>query len=417
MIRPDSFYSTHYRIKLTSEVKGVREDFPILQREINGYPLVYFDNAATTQKPNSVIDAMNDYYSNSNANVHRAVHTLAGEATEGYESCRLALKSRFNANRAIITSGTTEAINLVAHAWGRANLSDGDAIILTEMEHHSDIVPWQMLAQEMNIELRYVPVQKDLTLDMDLFEAAIDGAKLVCVVHISNVLGVCNPVDKIVEIAKQNGAKVLLDAAQSAPHQDIDFVALGADFMAFSAHKMCGPTGIGALLVSDEAFDEMQPFMGGGDMIETVSIHGSTYQQNEQKFEAGTPRIAEAIGWTQAIKWLNDVDIESEHKRILESARWLSQQLRDMGMTVYGRHDDNDAAVVSFLHPTMNSEDLAHLLDARGFAVRTGHHCAQPLLDRLEITGTVRVSLYFYNTHEEVVSFVNYLAEILERFA
>ena len=182
----------------------MREDFPILQREINGYPLVYFDNAATTQKPNSVIDAMNDYYSNSNANVHRAVHTLAGEATEGYESCRLALKARFNANRAIITSGTTEAINLVAHAWGRANLSDGDAVILTEMEHHSDIVPWQMLAQEMNIELRYVPVQKDLTLDMDLFEAAIDGAKLVCVVHISNVLGVCNPVEKIVEIAKQN---------------------------------------------------------------------------------------------------------------------------------------------------------------------------------------------------------------------
>jgi cysteine desulfurase/selenocysteine lyase len=395
----------------------MREQFPILQREINGYPLVYLDNAATTQKPNSVIEAMNDYYSNSNANVHRAVHTLAGEATEGYESCRTALKSRFNANKAIITSGTTEAINLVAHAWGRANLSDGDAIILTEMEHHSDIVPWQMIAQEMNIELRYVPVQKDLTLDMDLFEAAIDGAKLVCVVHISNVLGVCNPVADIVRIAKQNGARVLLDAAQSAPHQDIDFIELGADFMAFSAHKMCGPTGIGALLVTDDAFSEMQPFMGGGDMIETVSIRGSTYQKNEQKFEAGTPRIAEAIGWTEAIKWLNDIDIKSEHERILQSARWLADQLRSMGMTVYGRHDDNDAAVVSFLHPTMNSEDLAHLLDARGFAVRTGHHCAQPLLERLQITGTVRVSLYFYNTHEEVVSFVNYLSEILERFA
>ena len=395
----------------------MRDDFPILQREINGYPLVYFDNAATTQKPNSVIDAMNNYYSNSNANVHRAVHTLAGEATEGYESCRRQLKSRFNANKAILTSGTTEAINLVAHAWGRANLSDGDAIILTEMEHHSDIVPWQMLAQEMNIELRYVPVLDDFTLDMDLFEAAIDGAKLVCVVHISNVLGVCNPVEKIVEIARKKGARVLLDAAQSAPHQDIDFQQLGADFMAFSAHKMCGPTGIGALLVTDDAFDEMQPFMGGGDMIETVSIHGSTYQKNEQKFEAGTPRIAEAIGWSEAIKWLNEIDIKSEHKRILQSARWLAEQLREMGMTVYGRHDDNDAAVVSFLHPTMNSEDLAHLLDARGFAVRTGHHCAQPLLDRLEITGTVRASLYFYNTHEEVVSFVDYLKEILERFA
>ena len=395
----------------------MRDDFPILQREINGYPLVYFDNAATTQRPNSVIDAMNNYYSNSNANVHRAVHTLAGEATEGYESCRRELKSRFNASKAILTSGTTEAINLVAHAWGRANLSDGDAIILTEMEHHSDIVPWQMLAQEMNIELRYVPVLDDFTLDMDLFEAAIDGAKLVCVVHISNVLGVCNPVEKIVEIAKKKGARVLLDAAQSAPHQDIDFQQLGADFMAFSAHKMCGPTGIGTLLVTDDAFDEMQPFMGGGDMIETVSIHGSTYQKNEQKFEAGTPRIAEAIGWSEAIKWLNEIDIKSEHKRILQSARWLAEQLREMGMTVYGRHDDNDAAVVSFLHPTMNSEDLAHLLDARGFAVRTGHHCAQPLLDRLEITGTVRASLYFYNTHEEVVSFVDYLKEILERFA
>ena len=397
--------------------ENMRDQFPILQREINGYPLVYLDNAATTQKPNSVIDAMNDYYSNSNANVHRAVHTLAGEATEGYESCRTALKSRFNANKAIITSGTTEAINLVAHAWGRANLSDGDAVILTEMEHHSDIVPWQMLAQEMNIELRYVPVQKDLTLDMELFEAAIDGAKLVCVVHISNVLGVCNPVADIVRIAKQNGARVLLDAAQSAPHQDIDFIELGADFMAFSAHKMCGPTGIGTLLVTDDAFSEMQPFMGGGDMIETVTIRGSTYQKNEQKFEAGTPRIAEAIGWTEAIKWLNNIDIKSEHERILYSARWLADQLREMGMTVYGRHDDNDAAVVSFLHPTMNSEDLAHLLDARGFAVRTGHHCAQPLLERLEITGTVRVSLYFYNTHEEVVSFVDYLSEILERFA
>ena len=395
----------------------MRDDFPILQREINGYPLVYFDNAATTQKPHSVINAMNDYYSNSNANVHRAVHTLAGEATEGYESCRNELKSRFNADKAVITSGTTEAINLVAHAWGRANLSDGDAIILTEMEHHSDIVPWQMLAQEMNIELRYVPVLDDFTLDMDLFEAAIDGAKLVCVVHISNVLGVCNPVEKIIEIAKQKGARVLLDAAQSAPHQDIDFKQLGADFMAFSAHKMCGPTGIGALLVTDDAFSEMQPFMGGGDMIETVSIQGSTYQKNEQKFEAGTPRIAEAIGWSEAIKWLNAVDIKSEHKRILQSARWLAEQLRAMGLTVYGRHDDNDAAVVSFLHPTMNSEDLAHLLDARGFAVRTGHHCAQPLLDRLAITGTVRVSLYFYNTHEEVVSFVENMKEIKQRFA
>ena len=370
----------------------MREQFPILQRKINGHNLVYLDNAATTQKPQVVIDAMNDYYTNSNANVHRAVHTLAGEATDGYEACRESLKKMYNSDKVIITSGTTEAINLVAHAWGKANLSAGDAVVLTEMEHHSDIVPWQMLAKEMNIELRYVPVQQDLTLDMEIFEASLDGAKLVCVVHISNVLGVCNPVDEIISLSKSKGAKVLLDAAQSAPHQYIDFKSLGADFMAFSAHKMCGPTGIGALLVTNDVFDEMQPFMGGGDMIETVSIHGSTFQSNEHKFEAGTPKIAEAIGWNAALKWMQEIDFKSEHKRLLEIARWLSEQLRSMGMTVYGRHDDNDAAVVSFLHPTMNSEDLAHLLDARGFAVRTGHHCAQPLLERLKISGTVRAS-------------------------
>jgi len=395
----------------------MREQFPILQRKINGHDLVYLDNAATTQKPQVVIDAMNDYYTNSNANVHRAVHTLAGEATDGYEACRESLKKMYNSDKVIITSGTTEAINLVAHAWGKANLSAGDAVVLTEMEHHSDIVPWQMLAKEMNIELRYVPVQQDLTLDMEIFEASLDGAKLVCVVHISNVLGVCNPVDEIISLSKSKGAKVLLDAAQSAPHQYIDFKSLGADFMAFSAHKMCGPTGIGALLVTNDVFDEMQPFMGGGDMIETVSIHGSTFQSNEHKFEAGTPKIAEAIGWNAALKWMQEIDFESEHKRLLEIARWLSEQLRSMGMTVYGRHDDNDAAVVSFLHPTMNSEDLAHLLDARGFAVRTGHHCAQPLLERLKISGTVRASFYFYNTREEAEAFVKQLSEILERFA
>lgn len=395
----------------------MREQFPILQREVNGYPLVYLDNAATTQKPQVVIDAMNDYYTNSNANVHRAVHTLAGEATDGYEACRTTLKKRFNAQKAIITGGTTEAINLVAHAWGKANLSPGDAVVLTEMEHHSDIVPWQMLAKELDIELRYVPVQQDLTLDMEIFEASLEGAKLVCVVHISNVLGVCNPVEKIISLAKQNGARVLLDAAQSVPHQSIDFLNMGADFMAFSAHKMCGPTGIGALLVADDAFEQMQPFMGGGDMIETVTIRGSTYQTNEHKFEAGTPKIAEAIGWNAALEWMEEIDLDSEHSRLLGLARWLSQKLREMGMTVYGRHDDNDAAVVSFLHPTMNSEDLAHLLDARGFAVRTGHHCAQPLLERLNITGTVRASLYFYNSKQEVEDFVKQLSDILERFA
>ena len=396
---------------------SLRDQFPILQREVNGHPLVYLDNAATTQKPQVVLDAMNDYYSQSNANVHRAVHTLAGEATEGYESCRRKLKQRFNADKVIITSGTTEGINLVAHAWGRANLAKGDAIVLTEMEHHSDIVPWQMLAEERGVELRYVPVTQHFTLDMEAFHHALEGAKLVCVVHTSNVLGVRNPLEEIIAASRESGAKVLIDAAQGVPHSTVDFATFGADFMAFSAHKMCGPTGIGALLVQPAAFDEMQPFMGGGDMIETVTVEGSTYQTNEHKFEAGTPRIAEAIGWTAALDWMESFDLDAEHTRLVEIAAWVAGELRAMGMTVYGRHDEHDAAVVSFLHPTINSEDMAHLLDSRGFAVRTGHHCAQPLLNRLGITGTVRASFYVYNTREEAEGLVRELKEITEKFA
>jgi len=396
---------------------NIRDQFPILQRKVNGYPLVYLDNAATTQKPQVVLDAMSTYYAHSNANVHRAVHTLAGEATEGYESCRTKLKERYNAERVVITSGTTEGINLVAHGWGRANLKKGDAVVLTEMEHHSDIVPWQMLAEERDVELRYVPVLPDFTLDMDIFAASLEGAKLVCVVHTSNVLGVRNPLESIVEQSHAAGARVLIDAAQGVPHASIDFTTFGADFMAFSAHKMCGPTGIGALLIAPSAFDEMVPFMGGGDMIETVTVDGSTYQTNEHKFEAGTPRIAEAVGWSAALDWMDSFDLDAEHARLVDIAAWVAQQLRDLGMTVYGRHGPDDAAVVSFLHPTINSEDMAHLLDARGFAVRTGHHCAQPLLQRLGISGTVRASFYLYNTREEAEAFVAEMKEIVEKFA
>ena len=374
---------------------AIQDDFPILQRQVNGHRLIYLDNAATTQKPAVVIDAMNDYYTKHNANVHRAVHTLAGEATDGYEACRTSLKSWFNAERCILTSGTTEAINLAAHAWGHPQLK-GRAIVLTEMEHHSDIVPWQMLAEAFGNELRYVPVKDDLTLDMEAYEASIEGAGLVCVVHTSNVLGVRNPIEDIIRIAHENGARVLLDAAQGAPHCQINMAELGADMMALSAHKMCGPTGIGCLLVNEETFQEMKPFMGGGDMIETVTLEGSTYQTNEHRFEAGTPRIAEAIGWKSALDYLGQLDLDEQHQRLLEIARYVADELRSLGMTVYGRHDDNDSSVVSFLHPTLHSEDFAHLLDARGVAVRTGHHCAQPLLNRLGISGTVRASFYIY---------------------
>ncbi len=394
----------------------MKEDFPIFSREINGRPLVYLDNAATTQKPACVIDAMSEYYSSSNANVHRAVHTLAGEATEGYEECRRLLKSRYNCDFAVITSGTTEAINLAARAWGEYNLNAGDVIVLTEMEHHSDIVPWQMLAERIAVELRFVPVE-DGKLDMDALEVALEGAKLVCVVHTSNVLGVRNPVEEIISKSKKVGAKVLIDAAQAVPHELIDFKELGADFLAFSAHKMCGPTGIGALLISEDAFSEMEPFMGGGDMIETVTLEGSTYQSNEHKFEAGTPRIAEGFGWAAALEWISGVDLESHHSRLLEIAKGVSKQLSERGMTVYSTLNPGDAAVVSFTHPTIHPEDFARLLDAQGIAVRTGHHCAQPLMDKLGVNGTIRASFYLYNDDSDAEIFLAGIDRVLEAMA
>lgn len=395
---------------------SMKHDFPIFSRLINGRPLVYLDNAATTQKPSCVIDAMSHYYSSSNANVHRAVHTLAGEATEGYERCRTLLKQMFNSNYAVITSGTTEAINLVSHAWGSHNLKAGDVVVLTEMEHHSDIVPWQMLAEKTAIELRYVPVENG-ELDMDAFEVALVGAKLVCMVHTSNVLGIRNPVEEVISKSHSAGARVLLDAAQAVPHESINFHELGADFMAFSAHKMCGPTGIGALLVSDEAFSEMEPFMGGGDMIETVTLEGSTYQTNEHRFEAGTPRIAEGFGWAAALEWLSTVDLESHHERLLKIANRVADQLREKGMTVYSSLRPGDAAVVSFTHPTIHPEDFARLLDAQGIAVRTGHHCAQPLMQKLGISGTIRASFYLYNDDQDADIFLSGIDRVLEAMA
>ena len=394
----------------------MKEYFPILLRQVNGKRLVYLDNAATTQKPQCVIDAMNEFYSLSNSNVHRAVHTLAGEATEGYEKCRVLLKERFNASRVIITSGTTESINLVALAWGEYNLKDGDVVVLTEMEHHSDIVPWQMLAERKAIELRYVPVT-DGALDMEIFDASLEGAKLVCVVQTSNVLGIRNPVESIISKSKQVGARVLIDAAQAVPHETINFEELGADFMAFSAHKMCGPTGIGALLVNEESFSEMEPFMGGGDMIETVSLSGSTYQMNEHKFEAGTPRIAEGFGWAAALEWMADVDLEAHHERLILIARNVKQSLENRGMTVYSRLGDGDSAVVSFTHPSIHPEDFARLLDAQGIAVRTGHHCAQPLMEKLGVTGTIRASFYLYNDEKDADIFIQGIDRVLEAMA
>ena len=407
-----------------SDLTEIRSQFPILKRILaNGKPLIYLDNAATSQKPISVIKAMNDYYSNYNSNVHRAVHSLSGEATEAFELARKSVAEWFgvpNNGMVIFTSGTTQALNLCALGWAKVNLNSGDAIVLTEMEHHSNIVPWQMLAKEKNLELRWVNVDSTtFQLDIEDYKSKINGAKLACIIHTSNVLGTRNPVDKLVEIAHNSGAKIILDCAQAAAHEKLDMDSIKADFMAVTSHKMCGPTGIGALLISSGIFEEMEPVEGGGDMITEVFKDHSIFQENEHKFEAGTPRIAEAIGWSAAIEWMKKLDLNVAHKHTLKLAKNAAEGLKEIpGITVYGDHSKEDVSgVVSFLHESLHAEDLAHMLDSMGIAVRTGHHCAQPLMRRLGVNATNRASFYFYNTLEESNVFVDAVKTIVERFA
>jgi len=364
---------------------------------------------------------MTRYYEQSNANVHRAVHTLAAEATEQYEAARDTLADWFGTTRdnLIFTSGTTEAINLVAWGWARSNLNPGDAVVITEMEHHADIVPWQLLAEEKGIEIRVVPIDTDRdVLDMEIFEASLPGSRLVCVVHTSNVLGVANPVADIISQSHAAGAKVLIDAAQAAPHERINFAKMGADFVAISGHKMCGPTGIGCLLATSECIEEMEPFMSGGDMIETVTMEKSTFASGPQKFEAGTPKIAEAIGFAAAADYLSNLDMEAVHTHIRGLAMYTANELKSVsGITVYGDHSVAEGSgVVSFLHDTIHAEDLARFMDAGGFAMRTGHHCAQPLLDAYGVSSTNRVSFYLYNTQHEAAAFVEHLRYVVDKF-
>ena len=407
---------------MTLDLDAIRSDFPILSRKVSGgKDLVYLDNAATTQKPQSVIDAMTHYYEQSNANVHRAVHTLAAEATEQYENARDTLAAWFGTTRdnLIFTSGTTEAINLVAWGWARSNLNAGDAIVITEMEHHADIVPWQLLAEEKGIEIRVVPIdtERDI-LDMEIFSASLPGSRLVCVVHTSNVLGVANPVAEIIEQSHNAGAKVLIDGAQAAPHHRIDFTEMGADFVAISGHKMCGPTGIGCLLATTESIEEMEPFMSGGDMIETVTMEKSTFAKGPQKFEAGTPKIAEAIGFSAAAEYLSNFDMDEVQTHVRGLAMHVASELKsDPSITVYGDHSiPEGSGVVSFLHESIHAEDLARFMDAGGFAMRTGHHCAQPLLAAYGVSSTNRVSFYLYNTMGEAAAFVEHLRYIIGKF-
>ena len=405
------------------DIESIRRDFPILTRKLpNGKQLVYFDNAATSQKPQCVIDAMSEYYSEYNSNAHRANHTLADEATTALEDARSSISSYFGTSpdQLIYTSGATEAINLVSYAWAKENLSEGDVIVLTEMEHHADIVPWQQLSKERGVEVRYVPIDVDsFTLDMDAFEIAVEGSSLVCVVHTSNVLGTRNPIEKIVELAHSQGAKVLIDFAQGAPHERISFDDSQVDFAAISAHKMGGPTGIGCLLVKREMMSEMSPFMTGGSIIKTVSTDGSTFREGNALFETGTPRIAEAIGWGAAVKWLEQFDMREVHRHINKIASWTAEKISEIeGITVYGDPSRNDSSgAVSFLHDTIQSQDLALLLDEGGFAVRTGHHCAQPLMDALGVPSTNRASFWLYNTMDEAEDFVKHLNYVVDRFS
>tara|TARA_Y100000588_G_scaffold24925_1_gene24866 strand:- start:2031 stop:3266 length:1236 start_codon:yes stop_codon:yes gene_type:complete len=408
---------------MTLDIESIRDDFPILERRLpNGKQLVYFDNAATSQKPQCVIDAMSEYYSEYNSNAHRANHTLADEATTALEDARESISSYFGTSpdQMIYTSGATEAINLVSYGWARENLSEHDVVVITEMEHHADIVPWQQLSKEKGVEIRYVPIDTaSFTLDMQAFEVAAEGASLVCVVHTSNVLGIRNPIERIVELSHSNGARVLLDCAQGAPHERINFDESEVDFVAVSAHKMGGPTGIGCLLVKRDAMQQMGPFMTGGSMIKTVSTIGSTFQEGHAMFETGTPRIAEAIGWGSAVEWLDQFDMEEVHSHINQIASWTAERISEInGITVYGdpsRHDSSGA--VSFLHETIQSQDLALLLDEGGFAVRTGHHCAQPLMDALGVPSTNRASFWIYNTMDEAEAFVEHLRNVVERFS
>ncbi|HJL65041.1 MAG TPA: aminotransferase class V-fold PLP-dependent enzyme [Candidatus Thalassarchaeaceae archaeon] len=405
------------------DIQSIRADFPILERVLpNGKKLVYFDNAATSQKPKCVIEAMTQYYEQYNSNAHRANHTLADEATAALENARLSISRYFGTSptNLIYTSGATEAINLAAYGWARYNLERDDVIVVTEMEHHADIVPWQEMSKEKGIELRYVPIDtKTFTLDMDAFEVALDGAKLVCVVHTSNVLGVRNPVEEIIEKSHAVGARVLIDCAQGAPHERIFFDNLGADFVAISAHKMAGPTGIGCLLVKSDAMEQMGPFMTGGSMIRRVTTEGSVFQEGHAMFETGTPRIAEAIGWGAAVEWLSQFEMREVHAHIQDIASWTANQMLEIpGIRVFGDPSlPGSSGAVSFLHDSIQSQDLAFLLDEGGFAVRTGHHCAQPLMDALGVPSTNRASFWIYNTLDEAQAFVTHLRYVCERFA
>lgn len=405
------------------DVERLRSDFPILLRKIHGHPLVYLDNAATTQKPMSVIMAMTAYYERTNANVHRGVHTLSEEATSQMEESRRKVARFINADTPatiIFTRNTTESINLVAHGWARKYLQKGDAILLTEMEHHSNLVPWQMLAQECGVTLRFIPVTPQGELDLSTLDTLLTPqVKLVSVVHVSNVLGTINPLEELIRRAHAVGALCLVDGAQSVPHLPVDVQALDCDFLAFSAHKMVGPTGLGVLWGRRQLLEDMNPFLGGGDMIREVWLDRFTPNELPYKFEAGTPNITGAVAFGAALDYLSRIGLPALHRHEQEltvlALRRLKEEFPDIHL--YGPEDvSRRSGVVSFNLPGAHPHDVGTLLDREGIAIRAGHHCAQPLMRRFKVAGTARASFYLYNTPAEVEVLVNGLRAVRRLF-
>lgn len=391
------------------DVQAIRKDFPILKREVNGKPLVYLDNAATSQTPQQVIDVIVDYYSNYNANIHRGVHALSQEATDAYEQARLKLQQHFNAANPyeiIFTSGTTHSINLVANGFG-ALLQKGDEIVVSALEHHSNIVPWQMLCERTGALLKVIPMNQEGELVMEEYDKLLSPkTKLVFTNHISNALGTINPIEEIIEKAHAVGAAVLIDGAQACPHIKPDVQALDADFYVASAHKICGPTGMGMLYGKEEWLNKLPPYQGGGEMIATVTFEKTTYADLPHKFEAGTPNICGGIAFGAAIDYMNSIGFDNIAQYEHQLLEYATKKLLEIeGLKIYGTAKDK-TSVISFNVKGMHPYDIGSILDKLGIAVRTGHHCAQPIMDFYKIPGTVRASFGFYNTLEEVDIFV-----------
>ncbi|MCY7735077.1 cysteine desulfurase [Bacillus safensis] len=400
-------------------IKDVREQFPILHQQVNGHDLVYLDSAATSQKPRVVIDAMNEYYRSYNSNVHRGVHTLGTRATDAYEGAREKVRAFIRASSVqeiIFTRGTTTALNTVAISYARANLKKGDEIVITHMEHHANIIPWQQAAKATGATLKYIPLQEDGTLSLeDVKQTITHQTKIVAVTHVSNVLGTINPIKEIAKIAHEHGAIIVVDGAQSTPHMQIDVQDLDCDFFAFSGHKMCGPTGIGVLYGKKDLLNNMEPAEFGGEMIDFVDLYDSTWKELPWKFEAGTPIIAGAIGLGKAIDFLNDIGMEEVSRYEHQLATYALERFKELeGATVYG--PQHRAGLVTFNLDDVHPHDASTVLDTEGVAIRAGHHCAQPLMKWLGVSATARASFYLYNTEEEIDQLIAALRKTKEYF-